>query len=312
MASLGDENKYVHVMRPNTLAVMLLALGTVCVAYAQQPPSPVSQKQVETYFLRNEVYFLTVGRANAVAAVTGGGIVLLDAMPAGWGPAMFRALEQVSYMPVTAIINTHAHEDHAGAAPEYPPPVQIVMHENTSRRLARKMGAGRTVKTFSDHMPVTLGNRPLHVYYFGKGHTDGDAIIVIPDIRTAYTGDLVAEKALPVVDPASGGSALALPQTLARAAREITGVDRIVTGHGRWPAAGVQGWPTWTDFQQYAEFVREFVDAVSTAWKNGRTSEQVAAELRMPEKYKEYRLDGAKALIAVIFTELKQSSTPKR
>jgi cyclase len=300
-------------MRPRTLAVILLALGTVCVTRAQQPPSgPTSEKQVEMYFLRNEVYFLTVGRANAIAAVTGGGIVLLDAMPAGWGPAMFQALQQVSYMPVAAIINTHAHADHAGANPEYTDPLQIVMHENSSRRLARKTGAGRTVKTFSDHMPVTLGNRPLHVYYFGKGHTDGDAIVVIPDIRTAYAGDLFAEKALPVVDPAYGGSALALPQTLARAAKEITGVDRVITGHGPWRDAGVQGWPTWADFQQYAEFVREFVDAVSAAWKSGRTVEQATAELKLPERYKEYRLDGAKAMIETIFNELKQSPPPKR
>jgi cyclase len=300
-------------MRSITVAAALLALGTVCVGQAQQAASrPSSQPQVEAYFLRNEVYFLSVGRANAIAAVTGGGIVLLDAMPAGSGPAMLEALQQVSYMPVTAIINTHAHEDHAGADAEYPIPVQIVMHENSGRRLARRIGAGRTVKTFTDHMPVTLGNRPIHVYYFGKGHTDGDAIVVIPDIRTAYTGDLFAEKTLPVVDPASGGSALALPQTLARAAKEITGVDRVITGHGRWPEAGVQGWPTWGDFQQYAEFVREFVDAVSAAWKNGRTTEQVVAELRLPEKYKEYRLDGAKAMIETIFNELKQSPTPKR
>ena len=166
-------------------------------------------------------------------------------------------------------------------------------------------------------MPVTVGNRPLHVYYFGKGHTDGDAIVVIPDIKAAYTGDLFAEKALPVVDLASGGSALALPDTLARAAREITGVDRVVTGHGRWPGnktntAGIQGWSTWNDFQEYAQFTREFVDAVTAGWKNGRTTEQIAAELRMPEKYKDYRLDGAKAIVETIFSELGQSPAAKR
>ena len=272
---------------------------------------------MEVYFLRNEVYFLTNGRANAVAAVTGDGIVLLDAMPAGSGRAVLDALQPVSYMTVTAIINTHAHEDHAGADAEYPGAVQIVMHENSARRFARGAGAGKAVTTFSDRMPMTIGKRPLHVYYFGRGHTDGDAIVVIPDIRAAYAGDLFAEKALPVVDPASGGSALALPETLARAAMEITGVDRIITGHGRWRGndpdkAGLQGWPTWNDFREYAEFTREFVDAVTAAWKKGRTAEQAASELRMPEKYKDYRLDGARAMIATIFNELKQSPATKR
>jgi cyclase len=299
---------------------MLLALGIVCVAYAQQPPSGGnSPKQlfVDVSFLRNEVYFLSNGRANAVAVVTAGGIVLLDAMSAGWGPAGVDALQKVSYMPVTAIINTHAHEDHSGADAEYPGPVQIVMHENSRKRFAQGAGPGRTVRTFRDHLSVTVGKRPLHVYYFGKGHTDGDAIVVIPDIKAAYMGDLVAEKALPVVDLASGGSALALPQTLARAAKEITGVEHIITGHGRWPGtktntAGIQGWPTWKDFGDYAEFTREFVDAVTAAWKNDRTAEQVEAELRMPEKYKDYRLDGAKVMIETIFNELKQSPAAKR
>src|SRR5437870_12060386 len=79
-----------------------------------------------------------------------------------------------------------------------------------------------------------------------RSRTDGDAIVVI---KTAYDGDLFAEKALPVVDSASGGSALALPETLARAAREITGVDRVVTGHAAWPGnrpatgGALLGWP---------------------------------------------------------------------
>src|SRR5262245_45011928 len=299
-------------MRARTAAAMLLALVTVCAAHAQQPPGIV-----DAFFLSNEAYFLTNGRVNAVAAVTADGIVLLDAMPAGWGRAVLNKLQDLTDMPVTTIINTHAHEDHAGADAEYPDAVQIVAHENSSRRLGRSTGAGKTIKTFSDHIPMTVGRRLFHVYYFGKGHTDGDAIVVIPDIKAAFVGDLFARKALPVVDRASGGSALALPDTLARAAREVTGVDRVVTGHAPWPGTrpntgGTQGWPSWNDFREYAEFMREFVDIVTAASKKGRTAEQVAAELKMPEKYKDYRLDGAKALIETIFSELKQSPAAKR
>ena len=56
----------------------------------------------------------------------------------------------------------------------------------------------------------------------------------------------------------------------------------------------------------------DIVDAVTAGWKNGRTTEQVAAELRMPEKYKDYRLDGAKAIVETIFSELGQSPAAKR
>jgi glyoxylase-like metal-dependent hydrolase (beta-lactamase superfamily II) len=304
-------------------AVALCSLCVLCVlcvsVEAQQSPAKaVTQQQffVEAYFLRNEVYFLSNGRTNAVAIVTADGVVLLDGMSAGWGARVRDAVQKVSYMPVTAIINSHAHEDHAGADAEYPDAVQIVMHENSRKRLARSSAKDKGIKTFADGLPVTIGNRPLHVYYFGRGHTDGDAIVVIPDIKAAYVGDLFTEKALPVIDPAAGGSALALPGTLARASREITGVDRIVTGHGRWPGSkadpgGIQRWPAWSDFQEYAEFTREFVEAVTAGWKSGKSAEQTSAALRMPEKYKDYRLDGAKALIETIFKELKQSPAAK-
>ncbi len=300
-------------MRAATVAAVLAALVAVCVVHAQQPPGIV-----DAYFLSNEAYFLNNGQVNAIAAVTADGVVLLDAMPAGWSRAVLTKLEGLTDMPVTTIINTHAHEDHAGGDAEYPDAAQIVMQENSGRRLARRAGAGKTVKTFTDHLALTIGRRALHVYYFGRAHTDGDAIVVIPDIKTAYVGDLFAEKALPVVDPASGGSALALPETLARAAREITGVDRVVSGHAAWPGnrpatgGALLGWPGWNAFREYAEFTREFVDAVTAGWKTGKTVDQVAAGLRLPEKYKEYRLDGARAMIETIFTELKQSPPTKR
>jgi glyoxylase-like metal-dependent hydrolase (beta-lactamase superfamily II) len=216
------------------------------------------------------------------------------------------ALQRVTEMEVTTIINTHAHEDHAGADAEYPGPVQIVMHENSSKRFA-KSAAGKSVKTFGDRLTLTFGNRQVYVYHLGKGHTDGDAIVAIPDSKVAFVGDLFAEKAVPVVDPASGGSFLALPETLARAAKEVTDVEYAITGHGPAPQGRKRDWPTWNDFREYADFTRDFVAAATAAYKNGRTPEQAAAELTMPEKYKNYKLDGAKAAMETIFVELKQS-----
>ena len=309
-------------MRLHVLPVALAAIGTICVTYAQQPPRTVRTVGITPIgplvpisnpeYTFAEVYFLSNGGANALAVVTTAGAVLIDAKLPGWGPATLEALEQVTDMPVTTIINTHAHEDHAGANSEYPGPVEIVVHENSSRRLVRSAAKGKTVKTFGDHTSVTVGTRTLHVYHFGRGHTDGDAIVVIPDTKLAYVGDLFAEKAVPVVDPGSGGSALALPQTLARAITEITGVEWVVTGHGPPPEGRRRDWRTWKDFQEYAEFTRDFVAAVTAAWKNGRTVDQAVSKLTLQEKYKGYRMDGAKATIETIFTELKRSSAAKR
>jgi hypothetical protein len=91
-------------MRSKILTVLLLALGTVCVAHAQSSPSSgIGQTYpvIDAYFLSNEVYFLTNGRVNAIAFVTAEGIVLLDAMHAGSSRAVLDKLQQLTDMPVT-------------------------------------------------------------------------------------------------------------------------------------------------------------------------------------------------------------------
>ncbi len=305
-------------MRLSAVAATLTAFSTLCLIHAQQPPRKVGITPVgplisifsKQYFF-TELYFLSDGGANALALVTDEGAALIDAKLPGWGSAVLEALRQVTDSPVTTIINTNPLEDHVGANAEYQGAVQIVMHENSSKRLARSAGPGRTFKTFSDHLPLTFGKRVVHLYHFGKGYTDGDVIVAIPDANVVFVGDLYKEKAVPIVDPANGGSALALPETLARATKTITGIEHVITSHGPGPKGRQRNWPTWNDFQEYAEFTREFVDVVTASWKNGRTAEQAAAELKLPDQYKNYRLDEAKATIEMIFTELKQSPAAK-
>jgi len=300
-------------MRLHAVSVALAAFGTLCVTHAQQPPSrnvsvtpigPLVAISNPEYAFQ-EVYFLGNSGTNAVGIGTTAGTVLIDTKAPGWGPAVQSALQQVTDMPVTTIITTHGHEDHAGAISEYPQPVELLLHENTRTRLAGRIGAGTTVKAFADKTSLTVGKTRFQLYHFGKAHTDGDVVVVLPDIKLAYVGDLYMEKAVPLVDLASGGSALALPQTLARMVTELTGVNLIMSGHEAGPSGRVRNWHTWKDFQEYAEFTRDFVAAVTAASKKGRTVDQTVAELTLPEKYKGYRMDGAKATIEAIFSELR-------
>jgi cyclase len=310
-------------MRSLTLSVASAVVGALSVNHAQAPASrtiaihtigqqvPISDP---TYSFA-EVYVLTNGGANALAVTTADGVVLIDAKLPGWGPAVLDTLRQVTDDPVIEIVNTNADEDHAGGNGEYSGKVDIVMHENASGRFLKRAGTrtpSPVVKTFGDRTSLTIGRTTLQLYHFGRGHTDGDAIVVLPHARLAFVGDLVADKSVPVIDRASGGSALALPQTLARAVGEITGVDRVISGHSPAPQGRSRNWLTWNDFREYAEFAREFVNAAETAWRNGRSVDQTVAELRLPDKYKEYHMDGARAAIETIAAELQETSRVPR
>jgi glyoxylase-like metal-dependent hydrolase (beta-lactamase superfamily II) len=299
----------------------IVVFGMLSGVHAQQPPPRTIAIQTigqqlplsDAAYSFAGVYFLSNGGANALAVTTADGVVLIDAKLPGWGPAVLDTLQQVADDPVVRIINTNADEDHAGANGEYTGKVEVVMHENASSRFLKRTGgvASPAIKTFADRMSLTLAGTELQVYHFGRGHTDGDAIVVLPHAKVAYVGDLFFEKSVPVIDRASGGSGLALPQTLARAVAEITGVDRVITGHGPAPQGRLRSWPTWNDFRQYAEFTREFAAAAQTAFKAGRTVDQAVSELRLPDTYKDYRMDGAKAAIESIFAELRQGAAQR-
>ena len=58
--------------------------------------------------------------------------------------------------------------------------------------------------------------------HFGPAHTDGDIVVVFPEKRTAYLGELFPDKAAPVIDTANGGSGVAFPETWPRRWRPST------------------------------------------------------------------------------------------
>ena len=89
-----------------------------------------------------------------------------------------------------------------------------------------------------------LGVDQIDLYYFGRGHTSGDSVVVFRALAVAHTGDLFAWKGVPYIDVGNGGSGVAYPDTLDRIVASIAGVrggltDRV-RGHTR-PAAGARG-----------------------------------------------------------------------
>ena len=140
--------------------------------------------------------------------------------------------------------------------------------------------------------------------------------MVFPEKQTAYLGTLFPEKAVPAVDPANGGSGLQFPQTLARAAAALEGVTRVITARGprpytyagRGPRIDVErrtaGRMDLEDLQEYADFMRAFVDSVEAAFHAGRGAAEAAADLQLPARYADYGTEHAQAAVEAIYAEL--------
>lgn len=305
---------------PAALVLALSAAGGA--GRAQEPEERFIE--IDTLNVRDTLYHLGEGGANGLALIDeiNGGVVLVGTKLPGWGQPVIDAVYQVTDLPVTTIINAHADADHTGANGEFPDVTEIIAHENTAANLARMDifagGApGLPTVTFTDRFGLLEDLDRIELYYFGPAHTDGDIVVVFPEKRTAYLGELFPDKAAPVIDTAAGGSGVAFPETLAKAVAAIDGVDRVITAHAPIPTTYAgrgrrdrgdrrawTGWLTWDDLREYADFNRDFLAAVRAAREAGRSIGDAAANLDLPERYADYGMEQARANVEAIYAEL--------
>jgi glyoxylase-like metal-dependent hydrolase (beta-lactamase superfamily II) len=260
-----------------------------------QAPSPAALTATKIEKVKDNLYIITGSNAGDTNSFSGGntavfitetGVVLVDTKLPGWGPTVVERVKSVTNKPITTIINTHTHADHTGSNEFFGTMVNSVVHENTKENMAKmddfKGEKARFLpkRTYRDKMTIGKGKDEVDLYYFGRGHTNGDTFVVFPALRTMHAGDMFAWKALPYIDPMNGGSVVNHPQSLARAAAALKDVDTVITGHI--PLA------TWNEFKEYGAFTQDFVDFARNAFKANKTVEQAAKEYKVPAKYKGY------------------------
>jgi glyoxylase-like metal-dependent hydrolase (beta-lactamase superfamily II) len=247
---------------------------------------------------------------NTAAFVTANGVVLVDTKLANNGQAILDQVKTVTDKAVTHIINTHTHGDHTGSNDFFPASVEIVTQANTKANM-EKMDAfkdpakkqGLPDRTFTDKMTLLSGNESIDLYYFGAAHTNGDAFVVFRNARVMHAGDVFAGKGQPFIDGSNGGSGIAYGATIGKAAAGIKNVDTVIPGHSTLMK--------WQDFVDFGEFNRLYLDHARAALKGGQTAEQALASLKLPEKFKDYNLQGGRGgpggNFNVIFEELKKT-----
>lgn len=150
------------------------------------------------------------------------------------------------------VVNTHFHFDHSFGNAVFRPAAiwghrraaeQLVTdgermragiaglyREHEQPELAADIEASRIDppdELVDDLATLSVGGRPVQLRYLGRGHTDNDLVLTVPDADLVIAGDLVEEGA-----PPQFGSAFPLdwPGTLDAIAELVTGP--VVPGHG--------------------------------------------------------------------------------
>ena len=242
---------------------------------------------------------------NTAVFVTSSGVVLVDTKIRGYGQDIMDEVRRITDQPVTTIINTHTHWDHSGANTEFPDTVNFVTHENTAGHMAStdcddgSGFQGGSIKnceaftgensrflpktTFSTRTSLFSGPDQIDLYYFGRGHTDGDTWVVFREARTMHTGDMMARKGLPFIDAANtNGSATEFGRTLENAIAGVSNVDTLIPGHNDDPLA-------WDDLVEYSAFYNDLVAHAEAGREAGRSADETAASYELPDQYSDFQ-----------------------
>jgi glyoxylase-like metal-dependent hydrolase (beta-lactamase superfamily II) len=222
------------------LALAAIAMATLPFAASQQPTGDPFSTEIRK--IKDGLYVIpgydgAVTGGNVAVRVTSEGTIIVDDRLPPSSAEIASKVKSVTPQPIKYVLSTHGHGDHTGGHPEFIKVAEIIAHRNNRANMVRSKLAAPPRVVFSDQAAVFLGGVEAQAIHFGRGHTNGDAVIYFPDLRTVHTGDLVVwgkrtdgSTLTPFVDRASGGSLVEWITTLDGVLK--LDFDTAIPGHG--------------------------------------------------------------------------------
>lgn len=229
---------YFHIMSvPRLLrhigsVAVLLAGAWIAWTQSQGPatPSKVNRIADDLYELETAGGGLTSNGGNVAIYITNEGVILVDDKFDANFPDIMNSVKSLTDRPVKYVISTHHHGDHTGSHAKFlAQNAEIIAQRNNRANMEKGKMPGLPQITFTDEAEVHLGGKEVRTHYYGRGHTNGDAVVYFPTLKVVHTGDLFVSSA-PLVDYNNGGSILEWPRTL----DGVLAIDfeTAIPGHG--------------------------------------------------------------------------------
>ena len=201
-------------------------------------------------------------------------------------------VHKLTKLPVKFVINTHHHYDHvagngifvgAGAVVVAQRNVRDWIHSETLRSMTIAAAAGNDIKPeeralvqafapptvlYDAAVDLNLGSREIQVRSF-PGHTGGDSVVLIPDAKVAFVGDLFWRNTVPSTIDASTRPWIDTLSTFISDRADFT----FVPGHGDVGSA--------QDVAAFREYLATVRTLVADAQARGRSDGGAVVEAMM-------------------------------
>jgi cyclase len=231
------------------------------------PPLPPAQ------MLRTGLLLVPGGGTNTLVRLSARGAIVVDAKDAASYRPLRRLLHRFSDLPVQLVVAT----DDAGARTANlsrfaASGADVAANENAVLRLNAPdrvdPPAAASLHAFGDGFFEQIGGVPVRVMHVGPAHSDGDSVVLFPDLRVVALGALVDGEAEP--DRGRGGDL----DGWSRALTEVLHLDFDI-------AVGASGPPlTRADVEAFKHRIDARIGARSASAGAGRAPTVAAASSR--------------------------------
>jgi glyoxylase-like metal-dependent hydrolase (beta-lactamase superfamily II) len=239
---------------------------------------------IVTHKLRGNVSVLE-GSGGNIAVLTGAdGKLLVDAGIGVSREQITQALSALSADPVSHLINTHWHFDHADGNPWLSAlGAKIIAQENTRKYLSQVQrvedwdynflplpSGGLPTEVFKSETSLKLNGQTLNLTYYRPAHTDSDISVRFADAEILHVGDTFWSGIYPFIDYSTGGSIDGM--IAASDANLAATTDRtiIIPGHGK-PVSNR------ADLKGFRDMLVAIRENVAKLKREGRSREEVVA-----------------------------------
>lgn len=254
------------------VAVLALAIGAVWIYH--------TITTLEVVEVTPEVHAILGLGSNVGVLRTDAGAVVVDTMTFRTQGVRIRRIAEDVGGPVQAVINTHYHTDHTHGNPAFARGTRVVSTEKTLDYLRVldadywEGGAAGTLpnETFRNEHRMEIGGKTLRLVHPGRGHTDGDLVVLFVEDKVLHTGDLFFNGRYPNIDLEAGGSVAEWVATIDRVLE--LDFDRVIPGHG--PVTDREGLRAFQDFMR--ELAGVGSEAVREGWSLEETQEKASLE----------------------------------
>ena len=164
--------------------------------------------------LRDNVGVFTERGGTIGFLLSEGGAVVIDSQFADTAPHLIDEVNKKGMAPIKYLLNTHHHGDHTSGNIAFKGFVErVVAHQNALLNLKAASEKANTVDkqlypnhTFDKKLKLKTGKEKIRGYYFGPGHTNGDAVYHFENANIMHVGDLMFNKRHPFVDRSAGAN----------------------------------------------------------------------------------------------------------